>query len=68
MNVYAKQKQTHRKQTGAYQRGKESERDKSGVQDQETQTSMYEIDKQQAYIIYSIGNYSCDLVIIFNRI
>ena len=46
MNVYAKQKQTHRhrKQTCGYQRGKVRGRDKLGVWDGHIQTK---IDNQQ---------------------
>ena len=49
MNLFTKQKQTHRrrKQTYGYQRGKGVRRDKSGVWDQQTQTTTYKIDKQQ---------------------
>ena len=44
----AKQKQTHRyrKQTSGYQRGRRG-KDKLGVWDQQIQTTMYKIDKQQ---------------------
>ena len=45
MNLFTKQKQTHRhrKQTYGYKR----ERDKLGVWDQQIQTTIYKIDKQQ---------------------
>ena len=46
MNLYTKQKQTHRhkKQAYSYQRGKK-EKDKLGVWDENIHTSIYEIDK-----------------------
>ena len=49
MNLFMKQKQTHRhrKQTYGYQRGKGVGGDKLGVWDQQIQTTMYKIDKQQ---------------------
>ena len=37
----------HRKQTYGYQRGKEVGRDKLGVWDQQIQTTVYKVDKQQ---------------------
>ena len=48
MNLYIKQKQTHRrrKQTYGYQRGK-WRRDKVGVWDQHKHTTIYKIDNQQ---------------------
>ena len=47
MNLLKKQKQAHRcrKQTYGYQRGMEG--DKLGVWDQQIQTTIYKIDKQQ---------------------
>ena len=47
MNLFTKQKQTHRhrKQTYGYQRGKGG-RDKSGVWDEHIHTIIYKIDKQ----------------------
>ena len=47
MNLFMKQKQIHRcrKQTYGYQRGMEG--DKLGVWDQQIQTTIYKIDKQQ---------------------
>ena len=47
MNLFMKQKQTHRqrKQTYAYQRGKGVGWDKLGVWDQHIQTTIYKIDK-----------------------
>ena len=49
MNLFTKQKQTHRhrKQTYGYQRGKEWGRDKLGVSEQQVQTTINKIDKQQ---------------------
>ena len=49
MNLFTKQKQTHRhrKQTYGYQRGKVGERDKLEVWDQQIQTTIYKIDKQK---------------------
>ena len=49
MNVYTKQKQTHRyrKQTYGYQRGDGRVRDKLEVWDQQIQTTIYKIDKQK---------------------
>ena len=43
MNLFTKQKQTHRyrKQTYGYQRGKRGGRDKSGVWDQQIHTTIY---------------------------
>ena len=47
MNLYTKQKQTHRdrKQAYSYQRGKKG-REKLGVWDENIHTSRYKIDKQ----------------------
>ena len=47
MDLFTKQKQTHRhrKQTYGYQRG--GGRDKSGVWDQQIPTTIYKTDKQQ---------------------
>ena len=46
MNLFTKQKQTHRhRKTYGYQRGMGG--DKSGVWDQQIQTTIYKIDKQQ---------------------
>ena len=52
MNLYTKQKQTHRhrKQTHDYQRGK-GVRDKLGAWDQQIQTTIYKIDEQQDHTI-----------------
>ena len=52
MNLFTKQKQTYRyrKQTYGYQRGSVGagwRRDKSGVWDEHTQTTIYKIDNQQ---------------------
>ena len=48
MNLFTKQKETHRhrKQIYGYQRGKAGG-DKVGVWDQQIQTTIYKIDKQQ---------------------
>ena len=63
MNLFTKQKQTHRhrKQTYGYQRGKVGG-NKLGVWDQQIQTTIYKIEKQQGPTVqhrelYSI---SCD--------
>ena len=47
MNLFTKQKQTHRhrKQSYGYQRGRE--RDKSGAWDDHTHSTIYKIDNQQ---------------------
>ena len=54
MNLFTKQKQTHRhrKQTHGYQRGKDvvGRGDKLGVWDQQIQTTIYKIGKQQTTI------------------
>ena len=57
MNLFTKQKQTHRhrKQTCGYQRGKGMGRDKLGVWDQQIQTTIYEINNK--VLLYSTGNY-----------
>ena len=49
MNLFTKQKQTHRlrRQTYDYQRGKVGGRDKLGVWDQQIHTTVYKIDNQQ---------------------
>ena len=61
MNLFTKQKQTHkhRKQTYGYQRGKWG-RDKLGVWNQQIQTNIYKTDKQQGpsvqhRVLYSIS-------------
>ena len=49
MNLFTKQKQTHRrirKQTCGNERGKGEMRDKLGVWDQQIHTIIYKIDKQ----------------------
>ena len=65
MNVFTKQKQTHRKrrQTYGYQEERGLGRDKLGVWDQQIQTTIYKIEKQQGptvkhrnYIQYPIIN------------
>ena len=52
INLFTKQKQTyrHRKQTYDYQRGKGRGRDKLAFWDQQTQTAVHKIDKQQGPI------------------
>ena len=47
------------KQTSGHKQGEQWERGKFGVQDKETQTTMYDIDKQQ---IQSTGKYSPNLI------
>ena len=49
MNLFPKQKETHRlqKQTYGYQRGKVGRRDKLGVWDSHIHSTIYEIDNQQ---------------------
>ena len=49
MNLFTKQKQSHRrrKQTYGYQRGKVGGRDKSGTWGKHMNTTIYNIDKQQ---------------------
>ena len=53
MNLYTKQKQTHRyrKQTYGYQREKEERRDKLGVWDYQIQNTIHKIDKQKGFTI-----------------
>ena len=60
MNVYAKQKQTYsyRKQTSGYQRGKVSGRDKLGIWDQHTHTTIYKIDNQEGPMVQHKELYS----------
>ena len=64
MNLFIKQKQInrHTKQTYGYPRGKEWGRDKLGVWNQQIQTSIYKIDKQQDSTVYHIvlHSVSCD--------
>ena len=52
MNLFTKQKQTHRhrKQNYGYQRGK-GDRDKLGVWDKQIHTIIYKIDKQQEFTV-----------------
>ena len=49
MNLFTKQKQTHRlrKQTYGYQRGKGRGRDKLGIWKEHMNTTIYKTDKQQ---------------------
>ena len=58
MNLSMKQKQNqgHKEQTGGCQAGEWWERDGLGVWDQQMQTGIYRMDKQQV-LLYSTGNY-----------
>ena len=60
MNLFIKQKQIYRyrKQTYGYQRGKAEGRDKLGVWDQEIQTIIYKINKQQGPTLQHRALYS----------
>ena len=62
MNLFTKQKNTHRhrKQTYGYQRGNQG-RDKLGVWDEHPYTAMYKINNK--HLLYSTGNYIQYLVI-----
>ena len=53
MNLYTKQKQTHRhrKQIYSHQSGKEGGKDKLGVRDEQIQTTIHKIDKQQGFTV-----------------
>ena len=57
MNLFTKQKQTHRhrKQTYGYQRGRGWGRDKLGVWDYQIQTTIYKINNK--VLLCSTGNY-----------
>ena len=59
MNLFTEQKETHRhrKQTYGYQSRKGKE-DKLGVWDQQTQTIIYRMDKQQGPIVQHRELYS----------
>ena len=59
MNLFTKQKQTHRhrNQIYGYQREKGA-RDKLGVWDQQIQTTTYKKDKQQGPTVYHMELYS----------
>ena len=65
MNLFTKRKRTHRhkKQTYGYLRGKDG--NKPGVQDQQIQTTIYKIDKQQGPTVQH-RNYVQYLVITYN--
>ena len=65
MNLFTKQKQTHRhrKQTYDYQRGK-GRKDKLGVWVQQIQTLVYKINNK--FLLYSTGKYVQYLVINYN--
>ena len=64
MNLFTKQKQTHRhrKQTYGYQWGKMGGGDKLGVWDQQIHTTIYKIDKQEGPTVQHRELYSifCD--------
>ena len=66
MNLFTKQKQTHRhrKQTYSYQRGKIWGRDKLGVWDWQVQTTIHKINNKD--LLYSIGNNIQYLIINYN--
>ena len=66
MNLFPKQKQTHRhsKQTYGYQRGRGRGRDKLEVWDQQIQTTIYKINNK--VLLYSTGNYTQYLVVNYN--
>ena len=66
MNLFTKQKQTHRcrKQTYGYQRGKWWGEDKLAVWDQQIQTTIYKINNK--VLLHSAGNYIQYLVITYN--
>ena len=58
MNLFTKQKQTHRlqKQTYGNQRGNVGwGRDKSGVWDEHIHTTLYKIENQHKDLLYSTG-------------
>ena len=59
MNLFTKQKQTHRrrKQTYGYQRGKAGS-DKLELWDQQIQSTIYKIDKQQDPTVQHMELYS----------
>ena len=59
MNLFTKQKQTHRytKQTYGFQRGK-GDKDKLGVWDQQIQITIYKTDEQQNPTVYHRALYS----------
>ena len=58
MNLFTKQNHRCRKQTYGYQKGREGRRDKLGVWDQQMQTTIYKIDKQQGPNVQSKELYS----------
>ena len=60
MNLFTKQKQTHRhtKQIYGYQRGKERGRDKLGGWDEQIHTTIYKIDNQQGHTVQHRELYS----------
>ena len=53
MNLFTKQKETHRRQTYGYQRGKEG-RDKLQVWDQQKNITIHRIDGQKD-VLHNIG-------------
>ena len=56
MNLFIKQKQTHRHRKLMVTQGERGVRDKLGVWDQQIQTTIYKTGKQQGPT-YSTGNY-----------
>ena len=56
MNLFIKQKQTHREETGGYQGGGRREWDGRGVCGQQMQTTTFRMDNNEG-LLYSIGNY-----------
>ena len=68
MNLFTKQKYTHRhrKQTYGYQRRMKGKREKLGVWDWQIHIITYKIDTQQG--LYSAGNFIQCLVITYNGI
>ena len=67
VNLFTKQKQTHRhrKQTYGYQRGKRRGRDILGVWDSQRHTTIYKINNKD--LLHSTGNYIQYLVITCNE-
>ena len=67
MNLFTKQKQTHRprKQTYGYQRGNVGGGNKLEVQDQQIQTTLHKINNK--VLLYSTGNYIQYLTINYNE-
>ena len=57
MNIFTKQKETH-KQTYGYQRGNTGGKDKLGVWDQQIHTTIYKIDNQEGPTVQHRDLYS----------